>query len=202
VVAYVTVQFSESVKISNYGPDTPSADRRDRAWHRTDTQGRPLGTWFFYNGVWVKDWGGLPFGLISIIQNVSLAAFDVTGRATAPDWLGWCLCNGQNGTDDLRDRFILGAGSEFPQGVLGGEKETVLTIEQIPSHKHTTQAKVFLDRNTSPASSWERPNDQGQGGDATRQFASPITDSVGGGQAHTNMPPYLAKAYIQFLGYT
>ena len=26
---------------------------------------------------------------------------------------GWALCNGQNGTPDLRDRFIVGAGSSW-----------------------------------------------------------------------------------------
>jgi hypothetical protein len=34
--------------------------------------------------------------------------------ATIPH--GWVECNGQHGTPDLRDRFVVGAGTRFPQG--------------------------------------------------------------------------------------
>lgn len=34
--------------------------------------------------------------------------------------LGWRLCNGQNGTPDLRDRFVVGAGGGFAAGQRGG----------------------------------------------------------------------------------
>jgi hypothetical protein len=33
---------------------------------------------------------------------------------------GWAICNGTNGTPDLRDRFIIGAGSSFGLGAFGG----------------------------------------------------------------------------------
>lgn len=33
---------------------------------------------------------------------------------------GWHLCDGTNGTPDLRDRFIIGAGSTYAPGVTGG----------------------------------------------------------------------------------
>lgn len=33
---------------------------------------------------------------------------------------GWALCNGQNGTPDLTDRFILGAGKTYQPGTTGG----------------------------------------------------------------------------------
>jgi len=49
---------------------------------------------------------------------------------------GWTLCDGQNGTPDLRDRFIVGAGNEYEIGDIGGEKEVTLTEEQIPNHRH------------------------------------------------------------------
>ena len=49
---------------------------------------------------------------------------------------GWTLCDGQNGTPDLRDRFIVGAGNEYEIGDIGGEKEVTLTEEQIPNHSH------------------------------------------------------------------
>ena len=33
---------------------------------------------------------------------------------------GWALCNGQNGTPDLRDRFVVGAGSTYAVAAKGG----------------------------------------------------------------------------------
>lgn len=36
---------------------------------------------------------------------------------------GWILCNGQNNTPDLRNRFIVGAGEEYNVGDVGGVKE-------------------------------------------------------------------------------
>lgn len=41
---------------------------------------------------------------------------------TAPT--GWAICNGTNGTPDLRDRFIIGAGSSFTVGTAGGSYGT------------------------------------------------------------------------------
>ena len=45
---------------------------------------------------------------------------------------GWLLCDGTNGTPDLRNKFILGA-SPNSVGETGGEKESVLKIENLPS---------------------------------------------------------------------
>lgn len=50
---------------------------------------------------------------------------------------GWALCDGTNGTPDLRDRFIVGAGGEYTVGDTGGAKEVTLTTEQMPKHSHT-----------------------------------------------------------------
>src|SRR5690606_16720903 len=50
---------------------------------------------------------------------------------------GWALCDGTNGTPDLRDRFIVGAGREYAVGARGGAKEVTLTTAQMPKHSHT-----------------------------------------------------------------
>lgn len=62
---------------------------------------------------------------------------------------GWVICDGQNGTPDLRDQFVLGAGGSLATS--GGSSatttgstslgslsvgNTALTIDQIPSHSH------------------------------------------------------------------
>ena len=50
---------------------------------------------------------------------------------------GWLLCNGSNGTPDLRDRFIVGAGNSYGVGATGGANTITLDSSQIPSHSHT-----------------------------------------------------------------
>lgn len=58
--------------------------------------------------------------------------------ATIPG--GWALCNGSNGTPDLRDRFVVGAGSSYAVGATGGANTVTLDATQIPSHTHTITA--------------------------------------------------------------
>ncbi len=50
--------------------------------------------------------------------------------------IGWALCNGENGTPDLTDRFIMGATSQAEMNKTGGENQVSLTVEQMPSHSH------------------------------------------------------------------
>lgn len=50
---------------------------------------------------------------------------------------GWHLCDGDAGTPDLRDRFIVGAGSTYEVGNTGGEATHTLAVNEIPSHNHT-----------------------------------------------------------------
>lgn len=46
---------------------------------------------------------------------------------------GWVLCDGNNATPDLRDRFVLGAGNSYVVGATGGSKDAIVV-----SHNHTT----------------------------------------------------------------
>jgi microcystin-dependent protein len=45
---------------------------------------------------------------------------------------GWVLCDGTNGTPNLRDRFIVGAGNTYSVATTGGSANAT-----IPSHSHT-----------------------------------------------------------------
>ena len=49
---------------------------------------------------------------------------------------GWVLCNGQNSTPDLRDRFVIGAGNNFTAGSTGGSNSVTLSEANLPSHRH------------------------------------------------------------------
>ena len=69
----------------------------------------------------------VPTGLIAMWSGV-----------TAPT--GWKLCDGTNGTPDLRDRFIVGAGTSYAIGATGGANTVTLNESQIPSHTHSISA--------------------------------------------------------------
>ncbi len=45
---------------------------------------------------------------------------------------GWHLCDDTDGTPDLRDRFLTGAGASYTLGATGGENFHTLTIREMP----------------------------------------------------------------------
>lgn len=55
--------------------------------------------------------------------------------ATIPT--GWALCDGSSGRPDLRDRFIVGAGSSYNIGDTGGSSSVTLVEGNLPSHSHS-----------------------------------------------------------------
>ena len=99
----------------------------------------------------------------------------------------WALCNGSNGTPDLRDRFIVGAGSSYAVDNTGGEASHTLIIAEMPAHTH----------------SYNQPFSTGyvsESGDRPRIVgSSTTTGSTGGNAPHENRPPYYALAYIMKL---
>ena len=61
--------------------------------------------------------------------------------AEAEALTNWAICDGQNGTPDLRDRFVLGVGSSVAASTAsvddtGGSNSITLTEGQMPSHNH------------------------------------------------------------------
>jgi len=96
---------------------------------------------------------------------------------------GWALCDGQNGTPNLTDKFVLGAGSKYYVGQSGGEEMHKLTIAEMPRHSHSYTKYDEGPNNTGD-------NDDFQG------FINANTSETGGDQPHNNMPPYYALAYI------
>lgn len=120
---------------------------------------------------------------------------------------GWALCDGTNGTPNLVDRFIVGAGSTYAVGATGGEATHVLTTAEMPVHSHANTL-------TDPGHSHTiQPSTQGSGGSAGSQGcfwtgANTSTNTTGitinnvnagSGDAHENRPPYYALAYVMKL---
>ena len=57
---------------------------------------------------------------------------------------GWALCDGTSGRPDLRDRFIVGAGSSYAIGNTGGFNTVTLNLTQIPSHQHNASGGTSI----------------------------------------------------------
>ena len=139
---------------------------------------------------------------------------------------GWLLCDGTNSTPNLRDRFVVGAGTTYAVGATGGAATVTLTAAQMPSHTHTLASgtvdaggshnhisgySVFTDGNAGRYGS----TDTGVGAARHSLLAGPdgvsplvstaanhshtlsgSTGSIGSGTAHENLPPYYALCYI------
>jgi hypothetical protein len=49
---------------------------------------------------------------------------------------GWHLCDGTSGTVDLRNQFVIGAGSTYAVGATGGTSTNTLAVANLPAHNH------------------------------------------------------------------
>lgn len=81
--------------------------------------------WFGSNKIQLPQDNSIPSGVIAMWSGASNAI---------P--AGWVLCDGQNGAPDLRNRFIVGAGSSYSVGATGGSDTVSLNTNQIPAHSH------------------------------------------------------------------
>jgi hypothetical protein len=121
---------------------------------------------------------------------------------------GWFLCNGSNGTPDLRNRFIVGAGSTYSEGNTGGSANATL-----PSHTHTAISTVtdpghnhdfFNDAGSAQFSTTVQPYvlleratvDQPTTTETTGITVATTIASTGSSPTNANLPPYYALAYI------
>lgn len=110
---------------------------------------------------------------------------------------GWILCDGQNGTPDLRSKFILGAGPNDKLGSSGGERTHKLSVSEMPSHTHgikrVPNQSYNRDLSEYTCAGCHKNHSSLDVGGASLGWG---TDSTGGDQPHNNMPPYYALTYI------
>ena len=96
---------------------------------------------------------------------------------------GFVICDGNNGTPDLRDRFIIGAGNSYAVDATGGSKDAVLV-----EHFHTTL-------NFVARSNYAEPRNFGVGTDGNCNSTG-NTDTKGESGTDKNLPPYHALCFI------
>jgi microcystin-dependent protein len=132
---------------------------------------------------------------------------------------GWTLCDGTQGTPDLRGRFILGNGGSRGINSRGGAETVTLTVNQMPSHNHNVNGTTSKNGHHTHNSHIYK----GFGGDCrncSHNF-QPLGGSdghvetlgagehhhsfnvnsahAGGNAAHNNMPPFYVLTYIMKL---
>ena len=105
---------------------------------------------------------------------------------------------------DLRGRTLIGAGqgpglANYALGQKGGVETVTLTPEQLPVHTHPLNANNSAA--TSPFASGNTPAVSATsvyhpGAPAAAAMGADMCGSVGGGQAHDNMQPYLVLGWI------
>jgi hypothetical protein len=114
---------------------------------------------------------------------------------------GWYLCNGSNSTPDLRDKFVVGAGSTYAVADTGGSANAIVV-----SHTHTA---TVTDPGHAHSYSAFIDGSLGHGGGATtNDFPTSLTtgsnttgvtvgiSTTGSSATNANLPPYYALCYI------
>ena len=133
---------------------------------------------------------------------------------------GWALCDGGNGTPDLRGRFIVGASQGVGQygagadqaytpGNTGGESSHTLVADELPKHTHdiknlqTHVIRTYAQSSHNPKNQYiysETGYERSEYGD---DFVHEITwtagDNATSEKAHENRPPYYALCFIMKL---
>lgn len=117
---------------------------------------------------------------------------------------GWVLCNGSNGTPDLRDRFVVGAGSTYSVNAIGGSADasvvshthTAASVVTDPGHSHTVPISTISD-----SGSGNPPRMYNSGTISTSSAMTGISVATtiaptGSSGTNANLPPYYALCYI------
>jgi hypothetical protein len=109
--------------------------------------------------------------------------------ATIPT--GWYLCDGANGTPNLRDRFIVGAGSTYAVGTTGGSANATLV-----SHNHSVSGSTSNENNNHQHTFSGTTSGQ----TVNHTHTIPYGESPGSGSTGSGFP-YYSSAFTAQLDY-
>jgi len=114
---------------------------------------------------------------------------------------GWNLCNGSNGTPDLRDRFVVGAGSTYAVGNTGGTKDAIVVSHShsISDSGHSHDVRIPSRAVGNNATALYSTSDGSTKSTVTSDSANTgiSINSTGDSGTNANLPPYYALCYIQ-----
>ena len=84
-------------------------------------------------------WNRMDFGAYTPPTGFPAGGIIIWSGAIANIPTGWLLCNGANGTPDLRDKFVIGAGTTYAVAATGGAATKSISIAEanLPSHTHS-----------------------------------------------------------------
>ena len=111
---------------------------------------------------------------------------------------GYVLCNGSNSTPDLRDRFIVGAGSTYAVNATGGSADAVVVSH---SHAVTDPGHVHGGIYTKVGSQDQAGSNiyslmAGSSSNTNSAVTGVSINSAGVSGTNANLPPYYALCYI------
>ncbi len=184
-----------------------------------DSSGRtPSEVWltygFFYKFV-VQTSAGVTLGTYDNIYGIIGVANTSTGT-TIPTgmislWygsigsvpLGWYLCDGTNGTPDLRDKFVVGAGSAYSVAATGGSTDAIVvshthtatSVVTDPGHSHTLNYSTQLLGGTN-SGALVQTGQTSVNSNTTGITVATTNTSAGVSGTNANLPPYYALAYV------
>jgi len=188
----------------------PGVDDQNYIWFKIDGTGRPLGIFKFYDGNWRRVDNGRT-GEVRVFNGNPAGVFDETGKGILGSaWDGWALMNGQNGTPDVSDRFIIAGHSysggwrtdvgDSPLATTGGNASITLSDSNTyrPARPEVKRYKWSADGNTGR-----------NGGNMLGDFSAPgVSEVILPGDAGNTDPdpisivnPYYAFALVAFIGY-
>lgn len=198
----------------------PGVSDQDKVWFELDSQNRPVAIKVHWNGTWRRIYNGMMNEIRGYSGNPG-TDFDSTGWGkVGGEYDGWHLCNGNDGAPDYSDQFPIGAhmNNEGHSGYVdnewvswvgtkagthvGGAHELTLTQETTfrPAHdqvilygwtatgtapKMNPDADLFGLHNASAENFVLLPRDDGN--------LDPDPIAI--------LPPFVALAWIIFLGY-
>lgn len=147
-----------------------------------------------YNTTWLTPQAGTATGE-ALIRAPKGAIMAWSGAlSNVPE--GWAVCDGTNGTPDLRGRFLLGVGNNHVNRSTGGEEKHKLTVAETAPHAH----RVYFDggainnyTNSGALYKWTATTS------SPTSKAGIMSETVGDGEPHNNMPPYYTLYFIMKL---
>lgn len=134
-----------------------------------------------------------------------------TNRSATDVPEGWLLCDGNNGTPDLRNKFVKGVpDTTTVAGTTGGTNTQSLTESQLPSHTHggstgSTNSHTHEANEESPNNDVGQDH-EGHGPDGPNNQTSAngahshqdiSSGETGGNGSYDNQPNYTEQLFIQ-----